>query len=50
MGKIGLSHLLSEHADLSVFFVFSKQCLVENIQKKFQKKFQKKLYSQSSCK
>ena len=32
------------------FFVFSKQCLVENIQKKFQKKFQKKLYSQSSCK
>ena len=30
-GKIGPSHLLSEHVD------FSKQCLVENIQGKFQK-------------
>ena len=35
--KIGPSQLLNENGDLSVLLLFSKQCLVENIQGKFQK-------------
>ena len=34
IGKIGPSHLLSERGDLSLSLYFSKQCLVENIQRK----------------
>ena len=34
LGKIGRSHLLSEHGDLSFLVCISKQCLVENIQGK----------------
>ena len=35
LGKIGLSHLLSENCDLSFLLCFSKQCLAENIQERF---------------
>ena len=38
LSKIGPSHLLREHGDLSFLLCFSKQCSVENIQGKFQNK------------
>ena len=42
-GKIGSSHLLNENGDLSFLFYFSKQCLEENIQRKFQTKIHRYL-------
>ena len=36
-GKIGPSYLLNENCDLSFLLYFSKQSLVENIQRKYEK-------------
>ena len=47
-GKIDPSHLLNENGDLSFLLYFSKQCLVENIQRKFQNKLSVTFISEES--
>ena len=47
---IGPSHLLNENGDLSFLLYFSKQCLVENIQRKFQKNSSVNFISEESRK
>ena len=46
--KIGPSHLLSEHGDLSFLLRFSKQRLVENIQGRLKKNSWVTLISEES--
>ena len=43
MGKIGPSHLLSEHADLSVFFCFFETVLGREHSEKVSKEVSKKI-------